>query len=76
MNNNQQIDFNEDFNEFVDNLEIPKLSFEESNLFEGELTLEEIQTVIKSFQNNKSPGEDGFTKEFYETFFDEIGVLN
>lgn len=74
VNNNQQIDFNEDFNEFVDNLEIPKLSFEESNLFEGELTLEEIQTVIKSFQNNKSPGEDGFTKEFYETFFDEIGV--
>ena len=29
---------------------------------------------MKSFQNNKSPGEDGFSKEFYETYFDLIGI--
>ena len=38
------------------------------------MTLDELKNVLKSFQNNKSPGEDGFSKEFYETFFDLIGI--
>ena len=28
--------------------------------------------AIKSMQNNKSPGNDGLTKEFYETFMNSI----
>ena len=27
---------------------------------------------LKSIQNNKTPGNDGLTKEFYETFWNEI----
>ena len=27
-----------------------------------------------SFKNNKTPSDDGFTKEFYEALFDLIGV--
>ena len=41
---------------------------------EVEITLDEIKEVLKSLQNNKSPGEDGFSKEFYEKFFDLIGM--
>ena len=26
--------------------------------------------VLVSFEKNKTPGEDGFTVQFYETFFD------
>ena len=33
-------------------------------------TVQEIKNVLHSFEKNKTPGEDGFTKEFYETFFD------
>ena len=28
--------------------------------------------AVKSFSNNKSPGNDGLTKEFYETFWEEL----
>ena len=34
----------------------------------------DIKNVWTFFQNNKSPLEDGFSKEFYETFFDLIGT--
>ena len=57
-------------NDFIQNLEIPRLSNEEQATFEHELTVQEIKKVLHSFEKNKTPGEDGFTKEFYETFFD------
>lgn len=66
--------FRENFFAFVEDLDIPKLSLEESVSLESDLTLGEIKNVLTSFQNNKSPGEDGFSKEFYETFFDLIGT--
>ena len=64
----------ENFSAFVENLDIPKLSFEESMFLESDRTLGEIKNVLKSFQNSKSPGGDGFSKEFFETFFDLIGI--
>ena len=27
---------------------------------------------MRNMENNKSPGNDGLTKEFYESFWDEI----
>ena len=66
--------FRENFFAFVENVDIPKLSFEESMSLESDLTLGEIKNVLKSIKNNKSPGGDGFSKEFYEAFFDLIGI--
>lgn len=40
---------------------------------EGPLTLEEILLALKNMKNNKSPGPDGFTTEFYKFFFADIG---
>ena len=35
--------------------------------------MEEIKNVIKLFQKNKTPGDDGFSIEFYEAFLDLLG---
>ena len=40
---------------------------------EHELSLEEKkEKVLNSFEKNKMPGEDDFTMEFYQTFFDML----
>ena len=36
------------------------------------ITSTEIETVIKNFPTNQSPGQDGFTGEFYQTLRDEL----
>ena len=53
----------------------PKLSVEETNLLNGELTEQEILFVLKKMKNNKSPGSDGFTAEFYKFFYKDLKVF-
>ena len=65
---------NEDkFNEFVEDLNIPQLTDEQRESIEHQVTKEECKEVLKSFSSNKTPGCDGFTKEFYDIFFETVG---
>lgn len=43
---------------------------EGSELLEEDLTKEELLNALKGFQPDKTPADDGFTKEFYETFLE------
>ena len=56
----------------LNTLSIPKLKIEDANICEGNLSESELFDALTSMQNNKSPGNDGITKEFYETLWKEI----
>lgn len=51
-----------------------KLSDLDSNKLEGEITYAELSTALRNMKNNKSPGLDGFTVEFFKFFFGQILV--
>ena len=51
----------------------PKLSDEEAQTMEGKITYEEAGTVLKNMKNNKSPGSDGYTVEFFKFFWKDLG---
>ena len=61
------------FYDFGRDLQFAKLSDEEMLNLDGEITLEECETILNTFQNGKSPGDDGYTAEFYKQFFSLLG---
>ena len=56
---------------FFSDVNIPKLSENQVKLCEENLTEKDLYNSLKSMQSDKSPGNDGLTKEFYETFWTE-----
>ena len=62
----------EDFERLLNEVSVSKLNYEDARIFDGDLNELELLKALKSMQNNKSPGNDRLTKEFYETFWNEI----
>ena len=46
-----------------------KLSNDESELLEGEITHRELSEALKNMKNETSPGLDGFTLDFFLKIF-------
>ena len=59
-------------NNFFENIILPVLTQEQKQDCEKEISEKEVIDALKSFSNNKSPGNDGLTKEFYEAFWSEL----
>ena len=60
---------------FLEKYNFPRLNQEEIENKNRPITRNEIETVLKNLPTNKSPGPDGFTGEFYQTFREELTTI-
>ena len=66
------MDNHEEVDKFLERYNFPRLNQEELENINRPITSNEIETIIESLPTNKSPGPDGFTGEFYQTFREEL----
>ena len=62
----------DNLDKFLEMHNLPRLNQEEMENIKEPITSTEIETVIKTLPTNKSPGPDGFTGKFYQTFREEL----
>jgi hypothetical protein len=62
----------EEMDKFLDTYDHPKLNQQDINHLNRSITQNEIEAAIKSIPKKKSPGPDGFSAEFYQTFKEEL----
>ena len=62
----------EEMDNFLEKHNLLRLNQEETENINRPITSTEIETVIKSLPTSKSPGPEGFTGEFYQTFREEL----
>ena len=72
---NQQTDSLEESNYKHLADKMPKLNETDRLNIEKEISLEELKTTVYKSKNNKSPGPDGFSNEFYKKFWTQIKQL-
>ena len=60
-----------DLDELFRNTKIPKV--ENTSEYVGQIKASEALCVLKNMKNNKTPGPDGFTVEFFKFFWQDIG---
>ena len=58
--------------QFLNLVSIPQLTDDQSRDCEFILSEKDLLLVLKSMPNNKSPSNNGLTKEFYEIFWEDL----
>ena len=62
----------EEMDRFLEKFNLPRLNQKEIEIINNQVTSTETEAVIKILPKNKSPGPDGFTGEFYQTFREDL----
>ncbi len=61
--------------DFLRQLDLPRLTVEDSFNLDNPITSEELKESALSMQTNKSPGLNGILPEFYLLFWEKLGPL-
>ena len=67
-----KMDSYEEMGKFLERYNFPRLNQKELENVNRQITSNEIETVVKNLPINKSPGSEGFTGKFYQTFREEL----
>ena len=62
----------EEMDNFLETYTLPKLNQEDIDQLSRSITRNEMEYIIKTLPTNKSPGQDAFTGEFYQTYKEEL----
>ena len=62
----------EEMNRFLEEFHLPRLNQEEIEIMNNPITSTEMEAMIQNLSKRKSPGPDGFTGDFYQTFIEEL----
>ena len=65
----------EEMDRVLEKFNFPRLNQKEIEIMNNPITSTESKAVIKNLPQNKSPGPDGFTGEFYQTFREELVTM-
>ena len=57
---------------FLEKYDLPKLNEDEAENLNTPITADKIEAVFKKIPTHKTPGPDGFTREFYKAFKEEL----
>ena len=62
----------EEMDKLLDTYILPSLNQEEAETLNGPITRADVEAAINSLPTKTSPGPDGFTAEFYQTYKEEL----
>ena len=65
----------EETDRYLEKISLPRLNQEGIEIMNNPITNTEIETVIKNLPQNKSPGPNGSSGEFYQTFREELMLI-
>jgi hypothetical protein len=62
----------DEMDKFLDRYQVPKINQDRNNDLNSPLSTQGIEAVINSIPTKRSPGPDGFSAEFYQTFKEDL----
>jgi hypothetical protein len=62
----------DEMDKFLDRYQVPKLNRDQVDHLNSPIYPKEIEVAINSLPAKKSPGPDGFSAEFYQTFIEDL----